>query len=102
MMWVDGAGREREELGKAETLAVWDSGTLGGVARRRGTGDGGRGCGRALGRHGGLVPLQQESEAPARMGEPACRTQRAGHRTCWECWARRWALGDTTGSLARG
>lgn len=34
---------EREELGKAETLAVWDSGTLGGVARRRGTGDGGVG-----------------------------------------------------------
>lgn len=45
VMWVDGAGREREELGKAETLAVWDSGTLGGVARRRGTGDGGRGTG---------------------------------------------------------
>lgn len=43
VMWVDGAGREREELGKAETLAVWDSGTLGGVARRRGTGDGGVG-----------------------------------------------------------
>jgi hypothetical protein len=47
-----GKGR-REELGKAETLAVWDSGTLGGVARRRGTGDGG-----VAGRHGRPVHLQ--------------------------------------------
>ena len=74
MMWVAGAGRGRGELGKAETLAVWDSGTLGGVARRRGTEDGG----------GGRAGMEDGRDS----------TQDAACRVPHLLGVLRWALGD--------